>query len=152
QTDADVFIPVASGSVSAAGVGDVTSIYGRGLFGDFYDISDGTSVTAMPSLATGQLLRNASTGGPSRATTLTLTGLADHTSIDLDFLLGIIGNWGAAGSEDRFNITIDTDEGPITVFSHTFSNAGGAQSYVPSAGVKLLSNVDAGFGSGPDSL
>ena len=152
-TDADVFIPVATGPVSAAGVGDVTSVYGRGLFGEFYDMFDGTSLATMPSLADGQMLRNASTGGLAGATTLTLTGLAEHTSIDLELLLGIIGNWGGASGADRFNITIDTGAGPVSVFSHTFSNVlAGPQSYVPPAGGKLLSNVDSGFGSGLDSL
>ncbi len=75
--------------------------------------------SSVPDFA-GSFLRNASTGTPAAAkTTLTLGGLAPHTSVSLDFLLAILDSWdGGAGqfAPDRFNVAVDG----TTIFSHSF--------------------------------
>ena len=80
----------------------------------------------------GNFLRNPSGGGepprvPGSPTTLTLTGLPPHTSVDINFLLAVIDSWD--GSEpgegpgacdnchpDIFTVTVDGN----TVFSEAF--------------------------------
>ncbi len=93
----------------------------------------------------GNFLRNDS--GPSGAqaplaTSLTFTNLPAHTSIDLNFLLAVIGDWG--GSTDTFNVRV----AGLSVFSETFDNLSLAnQTYVPALGVLLtpLPAADRGF-------
>lgn len=93
----------------------------------------------------GDFLRNASI--PPLPTTLTLTGLPAHTSIDLRFLLAIIDSWDGTGSTccgiDSFIIAIDGEP----IFNEVFNNAaiGGVQSYIPPPGVELVRTVDLGF-------
>ncbi len=74
----------------------------------------------------GNLLENA-TGGtfanpgsiPQTSTTLTLTNLPNHTSIDINFLLAIINSWTSLSSApDVFNVRVDG----VLVFSSTFDN------------------------------
>lgn len=101
----------------------------------------------------GNLLQNA-TGGtlarpgsqPQTATTLTLTNLPTHTSIDINFLLAIIDTWdglsAAAGTPDFFNVRIDG----TLLFRGSFDNGtGSTQGYIPPTGVQLtprpLSNL-----------
>src|SRR5207249_275852 len=94
---------------------------------------------------------NASPGSPKGATTLRLTGLPPHTSIDLDFLLAVIDSWdgsNATSGPDLFNVTVDEK----SIFSETFTNVGGSQSYVPPAGVRLSAGTDRGFAAFPDSI
>jgi hypothetical protein len=112
----------------------------------------------------GNFLRN-DTGGspvgtPSSLTTLTLTGLPGHTSVDVRFLLAIIDTWDGSGSSpgapipDFFNVTLDG----ATIFSETFENfnLGGTQTYSPPPNVLLTPSPypELGFfirpGSPPD--
>ncbi len=74
----------------------------------------------------GNLLQN-DTGGtfanpgsiPQTPTTLTLTNLPSHTSIDINFLLAIINHWTSPSSApDVFNVRVDG----VLVFSSTFDN------------------------------
>ncbi|MCX5893147.1 MAG: hypothetical protein NTW80_09285 [Deltaproteobacteria bacterium] len=97
----------------------------------------------------GNFLRNESGGYNSTATysvvpqtptVLTLTGLSEHTSVRLGFLLAIIGSWdGSSTGEisgytvgpDYFNVKVDGR----SIFSQTFTNfSDGSQSY---SGAKL---------------
>ncbi|NIM95719.1 MAG: hypothetical protein GTO18_18620, partial [Anaerolineales bacterium] len=80
----------------------------------------------------GIFLRNTSGGGeppgiPGSPTTLTLTGLPPHASVDINFLLAIIDSWdGSEAGEgpggcldchpDIFTVTVDG----VTVFSEAF--------------------------------
>ncbi|NIM95690.1 MAG: hypothetical protein GTO18_18475, partial [Anaerolineales bacterium] len=80
----------------------------------------------------GLFLRNTSGGGepprtPGSPTTLTLTGLPPHISVDINFLLAIIDSWdGSEPGEDPggcldchpdiFTVTVDG----VTVFSEAF--------------------------------
>ncbi|MFM9962945.1 MAG: Calx-beta domain-containing protein [Planctomycetaceae bacterium] len=113
-----------------------------------------------PDVFSGSLLQN-STGAspvlspgsvPQVLTTLTLTNLPTHGSIDLDFLLAIINSWDGLVSPnpllapDFFNVRVDG----VRVFRGNFDNLGltGAnQGYVPPAGVQLSTRpfTDLGF-------
>lgn len=94
----------------------------------------------------GDFLRN--TSAPPSKTTLTLTGLAPHTSISLGFLLAIIDSWDGNGcgigfpGPDTFNVTVDG----LLIFSAVFENSFcGSQTYVPPAGVELARRLQLGF-------
>ena len=100
-------------------------------------------------------LRNSSTGNrpsdaigtisPAASTTLTLTGLAAHDSIDLNFFLAMIESWDGSitsgavrGAPDYFNVSIDGS----SIFQQTFDNFDSTdQSYSPSAGVQLTNPI-----------
>jgi hypothetical protein len=69
----------------------------------------------------GTFLRNTASGNPASKTTLTLTDLPEHTSIDLEFLLAIIDSWdgsppGGCCNPDIFNVFVDG----IEIFSESF--------------------------------
>ncbi len=82
----------------------------------------------------GNFLRNDREGNPAARTTLQLTNLPSHTSIDLNFLAAIIDSWDGSSAPDLFNVEIDGS----MVFSETFDNHDLAdQSYLPPAGVQL---------------
>lgn len=103
----------------------------------------------------GNFLRNitgghSSSGGgigtPGSPTTLHLSGLPPHTSIDLNFLLAIIDSWD--GSEpggctichpDILTVTVDGN----IIFSESFGFNG--PSFVPSPGVLLTEYTPLGF-------
>jgi len=92
-------------------------------------------------------LRNDAGGNPAAATTLTLTGLAAHTTVNLSFLLAIIDSWDGSvqplnppTAPDFFNVTVDA----TSAFSRTFSNFNLAeQSFV---GAPLTFGTQLGFG------
>ena len=125
--------------------------FNSGVPPQFSDIVTTESVQGYSGIGTGNnvfsgdFLRNSSI--PPLPTTLTLTGLPAHTSIDLHFLLAIIDSWDGTGSAccgiDSFTITIDGEP----VFNEVFNNAaiGGVQSYIPPPGVELARTVELGF-------
>ena len=96
----------------------------------------------------GLFLRN-TTVSPVQATTLTLTGLQAHTSVNVNFLLAIIDSWdgiNGGASPDIFNVTVGDGVITNTVFTQAFANASGTQTYVPPAGVDLApSRPNLGF-------
>ena len=78
----------------------------------------------------GSFLRNVTGGSPTGTagtmTTLTLTGLPAHTSVDVGFLLGTLDTWdGITGSSgtapDYFNVLVDGTE----VFEASFAQQSG---------------------------
>jgi hypothetical protein len=77
--------------------------------------------------------------GPDVAV-LKLTGLQDHTSISLSFLLAIIDSWDGSVHNDRFNVSIDGIINPI--FSEQFAIASGTQTYL---GPKMSATTHRGF-------
>lgn len=91
----------------------------------------------------GLFLRNGAV--PAQPTTLTLTGLPDHTSVDLAFVLAIIDSWdgnGCFAGPDRLTIRVDG----VAVFSNVFENSNcGTQTYVPPANVTLARRLSLGF-------
>jgi ELWxxDGT repeat protein len=142
----NVFIRVSSGPVTATGVGNMADFYGLGMRAEYFDLSDGVTLGAIPDVADGKFLRNTSDGGH---TVLTLTGLPAHDVLDLEFLLAAIGAWGANGP-DRFNVLVDG----VSVFSHRLNNSAVADplAYVAPAGGRLVDREDRGFGLAVDSL
>ncbi len=86
---------------------------------------------------------------PGLETTLTLTGLAAHNSINISFLLAIIDSWDrsfSANGSDLFNVSIDGN----IIFSESFSThpaSSFVQTYdAPSGGLLTPSSfVDLGF-------
>jgi hypothetical protein len=66
----------------------------------------------------GNFLRNTTTGS---TTTLTLTGLSGHTSIDLNFLLAIVSSWDGTSvniAPDYFDVRVDGN----LIFHHAFDH------------------------------
>jgi len=95
----------------------------------------------------GNFLRSAT----GNVVTLTLSGLPDHSAINLGFLFAAIDSLDGTGTYpagDFFHITLDGR----TIFRESFANAtpDQIQSYVAPAGVTLARRVDLGFG-GPGS-
>ena len=93
----------------------------------------------------GDFLRSAT----ANTVTLTLNGLAPHSTISIDFLFAAIDSLDGTGSfpsGDYFKVTLDD----TPIFRESFANAtpDQVQSYVPPAGVELARHVDLGF-SGP---
>ncbi|MEK7426823.1 MAG: PKD domain-containing protein, partial [Actinomycetota bacterium] len=97
----------------------------------------------------GRFLRNAA-ASPATPTTLTLTGLPPHTSVDIGFFLATIDSWDGGpchAGPDSFNVRIDG----TTRFSRVFENSFcGAQNYVVPPDVTLARHLNLGF-SGPGS-
>lgn len=94
----------------------------------------------------GNFLRSAT----GNLVTLTLTGLPEHSAINLGFLFAAIDSLDGTGtfpSGDFFHVTLDGQ----TIFRESFANATPSQiqSYVAPAGVTLARHVNLGFG-GPD--
>ena len=93
----------------------------------------------------GNFAINGSIGGK---TSLTLSDLPTHSSIDINFLLAIIDSWDGDGAfsfqPDIFNVSVDGN----SIFSHSFLNSEASpasQSYVPVPGVELANDVNLGF-------
>jgi parallel beta-helix repeat protein len=86
----------------------------------------------------GEFLRNTSTGNPASKTTLTLTDLPEHSTIDIEFLLAIIATWDGTEegccNPDYFNVLVDGE----TIFKETFAHPPRTDaSYIPAPGVLL---------------
>ena len=94
----------------------------------------------------GQYLRNAATGNPATATTLTLTNLPAHNSLSIHFLLAIIDSWN--GSNDRFTVTLDG----VNVFSNTFRNNNTGQGYPFPAGTLIFRAQEVAGTSGTNAF
>lgn len=77
------------------------------------------------------------------ATTLTLSGLPAHTSIDLNFLLAVINSWDGNGflgilyGPDVFNVRVDG----TSVFQQVLGNIWGSEAYSPPPGVLLAADA-----------
>ena len=122
-----------------------------------------------PDVFSGNLLQNAAGGTelapgtvPQTATTLTLTNLPTHTSIDVNFLLAIINSWDGLSAipplnplnaPDFFNVRVDG----VLLFHESFDNVtatGTGQGYNPPTGVQLTPRpfTDLGFPSSSTTL
>jgi len=91
----------------------------------------------------GDFLRN--TVAPPQPTTLTLTGLACHSSVLINFDLAIIDSWDGTGSgngPDTFTVKLDGN----TVFSQVFESASGTQTYEnPATSITIAFKQALGF-------
>jgi Ca2+-binding RTX toxin-like protein len=101
-------------------------------------------------LFAGSFLRNDSGGDPSNGgavpqtpTVLTLTNLPAHTSVDVNFLLAMIGSWNSASDNqgpDFFNVLVNG----VSVFNENFRNFApfpASQGYVSPPGTLLTPNL-----------
>lgn len=92
----------------------------------------------------GKLLRNATSGHPAQATSLTLTGLPAHTHLNLSFIFLAIDTWESYSGwygPDYLRVKVDG----TTIFEHSFTNYQQdlqPQTYVPAAGVQMWDWVD----------
>jgi hypothetical protein len=75
----------------------------------------------------GNLLHNSSMGNPATLTTLTLTGLQTHTSVDINYLLAVIDSWDGQQAPDIFNVRVNG----VSVFAKSFAIASGTTNYTP---------------------
>ena len=83
---------------------------------------------------------------PLPTTTLTLTGLPTHNSIDVEFLMAIIDSWDGTPNfpgPDFFNVRVDG----TTVFWYTFAIQSGVSDYSPPPGGLLSGGTNLGFSS-----
>ena len=154
----DVFLPYsAPGAVTVSAPGDITTQFipangnggYKGLIGQYYFYPATNDPNGSNEFIDGQFLNNTASGAEGGMTTLTLTGLADHDSVDLSFLLGIIDAWKGDKAGDTFHVLVDGKE----IFKQTFSNLQGTpQSYTPPAGALLSSGTSLGFTTSLDSL
>ena len=89
-----------------SGVGAVVDAQGYKGLADFAD----------------NFLRNTANGNPAAATILTLSGLAAHDTVSLDFLLAVIDTWDGSppnvAAPDIFNVEIDG----VSIFSESYAN------------------------------
>lgn len=97
---------------SAASVLGFRTNFETGLYSHFSgeaDLAPLAKINGAASGKLGKLLHNDSGGAKTRATTLTLSNLPSHSSIDLDLLLAVIGQWekGSGASADKFNVHVD---------------------------------------------
>lgn len=84
---------------------------------------------------------NAATSLPNPiapSTVLTLTGLQAHTSIDINFMLGILNSWDYPGNpyQDILNIRVDGN----MILSTGFAGSG-VDGFTPDPGVALIENA-----------
>ena len=105
-----------------------------------------TSTTCVSNCAAvgfgGNFLRNTTTGP---TTTLTLTGLSGHTSINLNFLLAIVSSWDGTSTSiapDYFDVRVDGNLIFHHIFNHTESSD---QSYPEGSNQLIPRNSVGGF-------
>lgn len=121
---------------SAASVLGFRTDFETGLFSGFSGeakLAPLAKVNGSAGAKLGVLLHNDTGGSKTKATTITLTKLGAHESIDLDFLLAVIGKWenGKAATADKFNVLVDGK----TVFSKGMAEYGSAKGGVGAAKV-----------------
>lgn len=120
NADTPVFFSDFDGSVPAEIGGFFTQESVQGFAG----MSAPTGVSTFG----GNLLRNDTTGGSSTATTLSLTGLPEHTHVSVSFLLAVIDSWDSTNgsvSPDLWRIEIGDD----FYFETTFAITSGSVNY-----------------------
>ena len=172
----DSFLPqqtlVLIDDVIVSSEGDVATVvafstdFGSGADDEFTGFTATEAVQGFAGLGTaanvfsGDFLHNTSgccaiqPNTPQTATQLTLTDLPDHTSVDIDFLLGVINSWedetdSSVVGPDEFSVTVDG----VEIFRENFRNLDGSrQGYQAPAGVALTPAPlsDLGF-PGPSS-
>ena len=118
---------------SAASVLGFRTDFETGLFSGFSGearVAPLAKVNGSAGAKLGVLLHNDTGGAKTKATTITLKNLSAHESIDIDFLLAVIGKWenGNASTSDKFNILVDGK----SVFSKAMAQHGASKG-VPGA-------------------
>ena len=128
----DEFAETANGCPLQCEEPQQTSVFydfnGEGLPEEFSGITTTESVLGYQNYGfDGQFLRNPT--NPPQNSTLTLTNLPPHDTIDIGFLLAAIDSWdsddGSCCTPDYFNVSVDG----VTVFNSTHNNALGTNDY-----------------------
>ncbi|OPY89335.1 MAG: hypothetical protein A4E72_01137 [Syntrophus sp. PtaU1.Bin208] len=109
---------------------DGNETFYTGVTGGLSGVTGTESVQGYSAVAgfSGNLLRNATTGNPASYTTLTLSNLPTHTSIDINFLFAFIDSWDSTNGSpapDWFNVKVDG----VSVLQITAANASGSNTY-----------------------
>lgn len=109
---------------------DGNEVFYTGVTGGLSGVTGTESVQGYSAVAgfSGNLLRNATTGNPASYTTLTLSNLPTHTSIDINFLFAFIDSWDSTNGSpapDWFNVKVDG----VSVLQITAANASGSNTY-----------------------
>lgn len=89
-------------------------------------------------------LHNTATGNPAASTTLTLSGLAPHTTLAMTFDFAAIDSWdGASGSAgpDFFNITLDGSP----IYQASVEHQNDADEILPAGTVRTAGSAALGF-------
>lgn len=114
---------------------DAPAVVASGVTAVFDGAGAPESVASYPAPFSGNFFRNTTggtpTGTPGLPTTLTLSGLPAHTSLDINLLLAAIDSWDSsdgAPAPDVFNVVVDG----TNVFQGTWANASGSINTVPS--------------------
>lgn len=129
-------ISVPASAMTAASVAlysndfDGNEVFYPGVTGGLSGETGTESVQGYSAVAgfSGNLLRNATTGNPASYTTLTLSNLPTHTSIDINFLFAFIDSWDSTDGSpapDWFNVKVDG----VSVLQITAANASGTNTY-----------------------
>jgi len=114
---------------------DGPAVVASGVIATFGGAGAPESVASYPPPFSGNFFRN-TTGGtpvgtPGLPTTLTLSGLPAHTSLDINLLLAAIDSWDSsngAPAPDFFNVVVDG----VNQFQGTWANASGSINTVAS--------------------
>jgi hypothetical protein len=116
---------------------DDPAVVASGVIATFGGAGAPESVASYPPPFSGNFFRN-TTGGapfgfgpPGTPTTLTLSGLPAHTSLDINLLLAAIDSWDSSNGNpapDFFNVVVDG----VNQFQGTWANASGSINTVAS--------------------
>ena len=153
-TDRDLFIPVSGPATRRTPPGWATSRRRRPGPGRQLPRLPGHQhvLDRIPSFVDGNFLHNAAAAGrgdrdPARP------DLPAHVSLDLEFVLAIIGTLGRqrCGPRARTSLRIEVD-GDAGVRRDVLERAAASRRATRGAGVTLRSGTDLGFGAGQDAL
>jgi hypothetical protein len=107
--------------------------------------ADGFSESMLHNETGGNPLDRRDAGIAGQATVLTLTGLAEHTHVEVNFLLAVIDSWDNGGGcekgNDFFNVTADG----ASLIHDSFGNACGEGTYAGPDGSELGTLQHRGF-------
>ena len=114
-----------AGAASADQITIFSTDFSSGAPGEFSGVVTTESVQGYNGIGgfADNFLRNSTTGNPASKTTLTLTGLQKHESINLNFLLAVIDSWDGSNTTeswdpDYFNVSVDGN----TIFKETYAH------------------------------
>lgn len=106
---------------------DSAPVVGAGIFGSFGPTTTETAAAGAWNASgwNGDYHINRTTGDPAGFTTLDLHGLAAHTAVSVDFILGFLESWdGRDGTVTPDNLEIYLDD--VLIANYTATNASGS--------------------------
>jgi hypothetical protein len=91
-------------------------------------------VQSLPAPFSGNFLQNYEAGNPAAKTTFTLSGLATHDKLDINFDLAFLDSWDSTNgtvAPDYFNVDVNG----VNIFQVTSANASGSITYSGGTGL-----------------